>query len=231
MNAMTNPIGGGEFWGVGRYRDTAGAWREIELTDAEFQREVDAAEARLRSWNVQAQDIVLLIGGIAEAAQLAPFQRAARRLEAITVTAEPSEFDARRVAAMLERFTLRALIGLDASVLRGLAQVGDVKAILSRCGALIVRDDAFAAVAELGLAPAALQMLGPAVAVECPERAGAHLDPRAWTLSASGERIEVRPAQGRGLSIAPVIGERPGRIVEGRCGCGSDDPRVILQPR
>jgi hypothetical protein len=227
MNARP-AIETGGFWGVGRYRDTAGAWCEIELTSAEFDREVDAAEVRLRSWNVGRHDIVLLIGGVAEAAQLAPFQRAARRLEAITVTAEATEFDARRVAAILERFTLRVLIGLDASVLRGLAQLGDVKTVLGRCENLIVRDDAYAATAELGLAPAALQMLGPATAMECPQRSGSHLDPRAWTATANGDRIEVRPAANRDLAVEPVVSERPGRILAGPCACGSDDPRVIL---
>lgn len=221
----------GLFWGIGRYRDSAGAWREIGLTDAEFQREVDAAEARLRSWGVGRHDIVLVIAGIAEAAQFAPFQRAARRLGAISVSAEPSEFDARRVAAMLERFPLRVVIGLDASVLRGLAQVGDVRAILDRCENLVVREDAVAALAELGLAPAVLQMIGPAMAVDCPERAGGHVDPRAWTIAAVEDRIEVRPAAGRDLDVEPVLVDRPARLVEGRCGCGSEDPRVILEER
>jgi hypothetical protein len=220
-----------EVWGVGRYRDAAGDWRTVELSAAEFEREVDAAEARLRSWGVGQDDIVLLIAGVAEAAQFAPLQRAARRLQAITVTAEPSEFDALRVAAMLARFTLRALIGLDASVLRGLAQAGEVKAILSRCENLIVRDDAHAAVSELGLSPAAVHVLGATVAIECPQRAGAHLDPDAWVMSPAGDRVAAAPAPARNLAMQPVLSDRPGRVLNGPCGCGCEHPRLVLDPR
>lgn len=216
-------------WGTGCYRDADGLPRSLTLSSEEFDREVEVAARRLRSWGFQPDDIVLVVGGVAEAVQFAPFQRAARLLGGISCTAEPSPFDARRTASFLTQFRLRAVIGLDAGVLDGLAQFGDAAQVLRHCDLLVARTNALARLGHLGLRPLALHVLGPAVAAECPHRTGAHVGADAWSVSAAEGRLMVERAPGRDLPAGLVDTGLPGRVDRTPCGCGSADPRVIVE--
>jgi hypothetical protein len=215
-------------WGMGSYVDDSGTSGWLAVSVAEADREARAAARRLESWGVGPDDVVLVIAGVTEAVQFAPFQRAARAQGGISCTAEPSPFDARRTAAFLEQYELRAVIGLDHAVLDGLSEFGDPTEVLGRCPNLLVRSDAFERVAALGLAPAALHVLGPAVAVECPERAGGHVGVDAWTVGVDARGLWVEPAEGRDLEIGRVYPGRHGSVVREPCGCGSADPRVVV---
>jgi hypothetical protein len=218
-----NPV-----WGIGTFVDGAGRASSIEVTTVEYDREVEVARRRLAALGVGVDDVVLVVAGVVEAVQFGPFQRAARRLGGISCTAEPSPFDAARTASFLDQYDLRAALGLDAAVLDGLEQRGDPAAVLRKCEQLLARVDAVPRLRELGLDPMALHVLGPTVAVECPERAGAHVGSDAWSVAVEDGWLTVAPAAGRSLPVAPIRTALRGTVILDRCGCGSDDPRIVV---
>jgi len=231
MTAHPAPVTGDTVWGVGRYLDAAGRAHLVAYSVDEIEREAGVAAERLESFGFGRDDILLVVAGIAEALQYAPYQRAARALGGTSCTAEPSPFDARRSAAFLEQYHLRAVIGLDAGVLDGLDELGVSAERLGACPVLIVRPDAAERVAAFGFAPALCVELGPALAVECSERAGAHVGAAAWTVGAAGDgQLWIEPARGRGVPVGRVITDLRGRVVTEPCACGSADPRVIIDP-
>jgi hypothetical protein len=216
-------------WGVGRYRHDSEYFGHFCLTEDEFSREAECAAEHLAHWGVGKNDIILIVAGIAEAAQFAPLQRAARLLGGISVTAEPSAFDARRVSALLGQFQINTLIGLDAAVLGGLKVASQGLESLLRCSNLIVRPDAIGDLRSLGFAPACLYIAGPTLAIECPHRMGAHISKLAWTPQIIEGRIVLRPAFGRDTQLPVVTTELIGTVTEQRCACGSDNPRILIQ--
>jgi hypothetical protein len=235
-------------WGIGSYIDFLtdgdaaseghGTTHSLSLTEAEFEREVDVAARRLVSLGFGTDDLVLVIAGVAEAVQFAPFQRAARQLGGISCTAEPSPFDARRTASFLEQYELRSVIGLDAAVLTGLedlagtGDLGDPATVLGQCDHLVARADAVPRLRGLGLDPLTLHVLGPTLAVECPQRSGAHVGRDAWTVSgfrsqASPDELTIAAAPGRDLALGTILTGVRGTVIDEPCPCGSDDPRVV----
>jgi hypothetical protein len=216
----------GQLWGITPFTDSDGSTEFLSWTSEDIDIETDVAARRLLSLGFGTGDTVLIISQLSEAGYFAPFQRAARRLGGISCTAEASPFDAYRTAAYLNQFSLRATIGLDAGVLGGLEKVGDVSAMLRRCPWHVVRPDAAGAVRAAGIDPLALRFAGPAVAMECPSRQGAHLGRNAWRVSRSDEGITLAPVACRDLAMAPVHLADATRIETNLCGCGSDDPRL-----
>jgi hypothetical protein len=215
-------------WGTGRYLDGTGSVRLLSYSVSEMEREAVVAARRLAAWGVGLDDIVLVIAQVQEAAQFAPFQRAARSLGGISCTAEPSPFDAQRTAAFLAQYPLRAVIGLDSAVLDGLEALGDPMALLRRGPPLIARPDAVPRLRAWGLDPAVLVILGPAVAVECPARCGAHVGADAWTVGLTADGLWIAPAPDRKVDLGRVQTAVSGRVLRDRCACGSDDPRVLV---
>ncbi len=68
--------------------------------------------------------------------------------------------------------------------------------------------------------------VGPALALECPERGGAHVNAAEWRVGVRDGQLSVAAGEER-TSLLP---ETPlgiaGRVTTGRCACGSEDPRV-----
>jgi hypothetical protein len=193
-----------------------------------MEREAAVAARRLAAWGVGLDDIVLVIAEVQEAAQFAPFQRAARSLGGISCTAEPSPFDAPRTAAFLAQYPLRAVIGIDGAVLDGLEARGDAVALLRGGPPLMARSDAVPRLRAWGLDPALLVVLGPVAAIECPARSGAHVGADAWIVGLTADRLWIEPAPDRRVDLGRVQTAVRGRVIRERCACGSHDPRVLV---
>jgi hypothetical protein len=219
-----------DLWAVGRYAAADGAIEFMEVSNRDLTHDAEVAARRLLPYGIGQDDISLLLWSLADTAQIEPISLGVKRLGGVFCTADGERFDAPRTAAWLQQLELRAVIGLTPGVLAGLESADThVTALLERCPIHIARVEAVPRLAELGVRASAMVFLGPAVAIECPDRSGAHIDPQSWDCSTRDGEIVITSV-GRALTVEALPTGRAGTIVTGRCACGSDDPRVRLEP-
>ena len=127
------------------------------------------------------------------------------------------------------RLPVTMIFGIDRTVAEGLGD--ELAEVVARVPVIVARPDAAGLLTEAGGAPFIVTRVGPAVAVECPHRSGAHLNGAEWTLSERGGELLLSTAGPRAhqLSQAPV-GLR-GTLSEGACGCGRTGQRVAAPSR
>jgi hypothetical protein len=80
---------------------------------------------------------------------------------------------------------------------------------------------------EAGLSPHTMMFIGPAVAVECRHRVGAHLDGAEWRVDERDGELRITNLARRALRSV----ERPtgvqGHVIADPCACGRTGPRVM----
>ena len=69
-----------------------------------------------------------------------------------------------------------------------------------------------------------ISAVGPALALECPERSGAHVNAAEWRFGERDGQLTVAAGEGRTSPLPETPLGITGRVVTGRCGCGSEDP-------
>ena len=70
--------------------------------------------------------------------------------------------------------------------------------------------------------------IGPAIAVECPHRSGAHVNQAEWTLSERDGELLISTAGPRAHQVTQAPTGVAGTLADGRCRCGRSGQRVIL---
>ncbi len=116
-------------------------------------------------------------------------------LRALRVTygiAEAMGWDHRRTAVFHRELDPHAVIGLSAETLEGLASAADVGEMFRATPVVLARPAAVPVLRGVGVSAALMAAVGPALALECPERGGAHVNAAEW-------RVGVRDGQ---LSVA-----------------------------
>jgi hypothetical protein len=199
---------------------------------AERVRAADFARRRLDALEIGRADPVMVTSMMSEAVQFVPLEDALRERGAVLIPADASAGDAGRVQSLVRMFDVRAVFGLSAATVDGLVARGDVAAFAS-VPWLAARPGAYEALREAGMNPLHWVNLGPSVALECPQRSGAHLDGTAWEAAVSADGVTIRwrgsePLRGPCGEAGWIATGVHGRIVEAPCGCGSDDPRVVI---
>jgi hypothetical protein len=79
-----------------------------------------------------------------------------------------------------------------------------------------------------GVSACLLSPVGPALALECPERSGAHVNGAEWRLGDRDGQLFVAAGERRTSPLPETPLGIAGRVLTSRCGCGSEDPRVLL---
>lgn len=213
-------------FGIGQYT-SRGEHVAFEIGWSEYERDVRWAQRVLTTWGIRKADHVLITMPSFEGPWSSPVVRALRLLGAPYSNAEPHAWDARRSATFLRLLPIRAVMGMSAETAMELLAPDSVE-LLTPVHLIWARPAAVGPLREVGLVPAVFTALGPALALECPQRSGAHLDPDEWrpgvgpdglTISTVGDRAHV-------TTDAPMGVE--GRIEESPCGCGLPGPRVRL---
>jgi hypothetical protein len=219
--------GRGELFGIGRYSDR-GARVDLEIGWPEFDRDVVWATRVLSTWGIEAGDHVLLTVPNFEGPWASPVIRALRDLGTVHSNAEPYGWDARRSSTFLRLMPIRAVIGMSAETAAALLEQ-DAGKLLGGVPLIWARPAAIAPLRAAGLAPAVFAMVGPAVALECPQRAGAHLDPAEWRLDDGPHGATLRTVGDR----AHLAGGVPvaGTIEAARCPCGLPGQRLKVDLR
>jgi hypothetical protein len=212
-------------WGIGRY-DLAGEPVYFEITWDDWRRDTAWARAMLADHGVGPGGGLIIVGGMPESPWFDPFETAARELGAPYSIGEIYTFEAFRTGLYARRLPVSMIFGIDATVAEGLAD--DLAEVVARVPVIVARPDAVAVLATAGAQPFVVTRVGPAIAVECPHRTGAHLNGAEWTLAGRGGELLISTAGPRAHQVSEAALGIRGTLAEGPCPCGRAGQRVTV---
>jgi hypothetical protein len=212
-------------WGVGRY-EVAGQPVYFDVSWDDWQRDVAWARALLADYGVGPGSGLVIVGGMPESPWLDPFETAARELGAPYSIGEIYAFEAFRTGMYARRLPITMIFGIDRTVAEGLGD--ELAAIVARVPVIVARPDAAALLAAAGAQPFTVTRVGPALAVECPHRGGAHLNGAEWTLAERGGELFISTAGPRAHQVREAAVGLRGTLTPGPCGCGRAGQRVTM---
>ena len=221
-------------WGIGRY-DVAGRPVYFEVSWDDWQRDTAWARGMLAGHGVgivkgvgEVGGGLVIVGGMAESPWFDPFETAARELGAPYSIGEIYAFEAFRTGMYARRLPVTMIFGIDRTVAEGLGD--ELAEVVARVPVIVARPDAAGLLAGAGAAPFIVTRLGPAIAVECPHRSGAHVNGAEWTLAQAerGGDLFISTAGPRAHQVSQAATGLRGTLTEGRCGCGRTGQRVSI---
>ena len=212
-------------WGIGRY-DIAGEPVYFEIGWDDWQRDTVWARAVLAEHGVGRGSGLVVVGGMAESPWFDPFETAARELGAPYSIGEIYAFEAFRAGLYIRGLPITMLFGIDRAVAEGL---GDVLAeVMARVPVIVARPGAVSLLTAAGAQPFVVTRVGPAMAVECPHRSGAHLNSAEWSLTERGGELFISTASPRAHRVTEAAVGLSGTLTEGPCACGRTGQRVVI---
>lgn len=231
-------------WGIGRY-DLAGQPVYFEVSWDDWQRDTAWARGMLAGHGVgpvkegpggtgggnppceeEVGGGLVIVGGMAESPWFDPFETAARELGAPYSIGEIYAFEAFRTGMYARRLPVTMIFGIDRTVAEGLG--GELAEVVAQVPVIVARPDAAGLLAGAGAAPFIVTRLGPAIAVECPHRSGAHVNGAEWILRERGGELLISTAGPRAHRVSQAATGLRGTLAEGRCGCGRTGQRVFV---
>ncbi|MET7650073.1 MULTISPECIES: hypothetical protein [unclassified Streptomyces] len=202
--------------------------RDMELTWAELARDTDWVTARLREHGLDGGQRALLTASGFEGFWGHAVIGALRALKVTYGIAEAMGWDHRRTAVFHRELNPHAVIGLSAETLEGLAGAADLGEMFRSTPVVLARPAAVPLLRAVGTSAAQISAVGPALALECPEKCGAHVNAAEWRVGERDGRLFVAAGEGRASLLTETPLGLAGRVVTARCACGSEDPRVLL---
>jgi hypothetical protein len=216
-------------FGIGRY-PSLGRQIEFEIGWPERERDVLWAERVLATWALEPADHVLFTLQNYESPWCNPLIQALRNLGTPYSNAEPYSWDARRSATFLRLLPIKAFIGISDEIVTAVLEQETV-GLLGPLKVLWARPAAIEPLRAVGLDPAAFVFVGPALALECPERSGAHLDPAEWKVGDGPDGLTISTIGDRAHTATEIPFGLPGSIDESPCRCGLPGPRIRIYHR
>jgi hypothetical protein len=213
-------------WAIGQY-DAAGGPAYFEITWDDWERDTAWARAMLADHGVGPRSGLIIVGGMPESPWFDPFETAARELGAPYSIGEIYAFEAFRTGLYARRLPISMIFGIDATVAEGLGD--ELAEVVARVPVIVARPDAVAVLTTAGAQPFVVTRLGPAIAVECPHRTGAHLDGAEWTLAEHGGELLISTAGPRAHQVTEAALGVRGALSEGACPCGRVGQRVAVE--
>ena len=212
-------------WGIGRY-DVAGQAVYFEMSWDDWRRDVAWASAMLADHGIGAGSGLVIVGGMAESPWFDPFEAAARELGAPFSVGEIYAFEAFRTGMYARRLPVTMIFGIDQTVAEGLGD--ELAEVVARVPVVVARPDAAGLLAEAGAAPFVVTRVGPAIAVECPRRSGAHLNSAEWTVAERDGELFVSTAGPCAHQVSPAPAGLRGILAEGPCACRRPSQRIVV---
>jgi len=198
----------------------------FELSWDDWRRDVAWARAMLAGHGVGPDSGLVIVGGMPESPWFDPFETAARELGAPYSIGEIYAFEAFRTGMYARRLPITMIFGIDRTVTEGLGD--ELAEVVARVPVIVARPDAARLLAEAGAQPYIVSRLGPAIAVECPHRCGAHLNGAEWTLAERGGELFISTAGPRAHQVTEAALGLRGTLTEGECACGRTGQRVTV---
>ncbi len=172
----------------------------------------------------------LVISMIEEAVQFVPFELAVIARRMIVTNADASIYEGGRVEAILRRFDVPLVLGVNAAILASLRGAGHdpiklfagrtVWAVPSGYDELKGHDQDFRLLRWMEF--------GPAVGLECIEAAGVHVSSMEWLLDEEDGEIVLTSRLPRCLPADRLHTGVRGTVVRTACACGSRDFRILV---
>jgi hypothetical protein len=212
-------------WGIGSY-DVAGERVYFEISWDDQRRDTAWARAMLAGLGVDSGSGLVIVCGMAESPWFDPFETAARELGAPYSTGEIASFEAFRTGMYASRLPITMILGINQTVAEGLGD--ELAKVVAKVPVIVARPDAAGLLAEAGARPFILTRVGPAIAVECPQRSGAHINDDEWTLTERGGELLISTAGPRAHQVTDAATGLTGSITTGPCTCGRDGQRVTI---
>lgn len=206
----------------------ADGWHDYELTYDQLERNTAWTARQLTAHGLQQGHRALLTFAGVEGPWVRPIADALRQLRVMYGTAEAAGWDHSRARYLNRQLAPRAVIGLSLQTAEALAEQGPLGELFARTALVLARPDAVSLLRSAGVDAAALDLVGPALGIECQERAGVHVDAGAWVLAERDGQPVISGAPG-GPAVDPVPLPVTARVVMDICGCGSTDPRLVRE--
>lgn len=214
-----------QLWGIGRYHVDRTPI-DFPITWEDHVRDTAWAQRLLADHGVQSGSGVIFVAGYAESPWFDPFETAARQIGAPYSLCEVYPFDAFRVGLYASRLPIDLIFGITTTVVEGLG--AQLAQLIGQAPTVIARPDAVGPLRQAGLAPLTVARVGPALAVECPGRSGAHVNGAEWSVREAGGELRLSTVGPRAYQIEDQPLGVFGEVATDRCGCGRTGPRVIF---
>jgi hypothetical protein len=214
-------------WGIGRYYvgDTAA---DFSMSWEDRERDTDWAVEIMRDHGIEHGSGVVVVAAMPESPWFDPFETAARRLRAPYSLAEVQPFEAFRTGLYAKWVPTRMIFGIPRVVVEHLGGTEAVAEQLGPVPVVIARPDAFEPLRAAGIDPYVVTRIGPALAVECPSRAGAHVNSSEWAVTAVDGELHISTVGPRMYQVTDLaLGIRGDLAVE-PCACGRTDVRITI---
>ncbi len=213
---------------VGRYQ-AAGSNRFLPLSMQEVERGRDHMQRILSSFDFEMGSYVVLISLLDEVAQYLPLERAVTNNNLVVCSVDNSPNDAGRLESILRRFDVKAIVGVSAVIIDGLEALGFSAEKLLAGKVVWARADAYDRLCDCPEITLRRWLeVGPSVAAECCEGAGAHVDRIEWAVEEVNGEIFLSSRKRRALEFERHPCGVKGKVVLTPCKCGNPDPRVVL---
>jgi hypothetical protein len=217
-----------QLWGVGWY-DVNGQPSYFDVSWEDWRRDTSWIRTLLAEHGINAVQGkeaggLVIVSGLPESPWFDPAETAVRELGAPYSVGEIHAFEAFRTALYVRRLSITAIFGINMVVAEGLGD--DLVEVVAQVPVIFARPDAAAMVAAAGGQPYIVARVGPALAIECPQRSGAHVNNAEWSLAERNGELLVTTAGPRAARLSDAATGVRGTIETGRCACGREGQRV-----
>ncbi len=214
-------------YGVGRFYDGEGE-QFLPFSYAEMQRQVWFYCAVLAGFQLLPRKTALVVSNFSDGALSLPLESALEAATLIPTYAEATSFDAVRVEALIRRFDMTAVFGINENCLAGLESLGFLPEALFSGRVVWARGEAvYQQLVQYNTFTTRRWMeLGPVHAMECQYGGGLHYDPLEWRIESDQGELVVSSRQGRCKSFDELATGIMAHIDPSPCACGNASPRV-----
>lgn len=214
---------------VGSYNDAEGKRQLLPYSMIEVDRSRKAVVRILNTFHFRTGGNILLTALFTDTAHLTAVERAIMSYGMVAANADSSLFDAKRVESIARRFNLVGAIAITADTLDGLAGLGHDVATLFAGIPVWARPGAYERLRAIpGLKVFRIAEVGPALAMECSQAAGAHIDRFEWDVQEDNGEVVLTSRLDRSIGFEHYRTGIKAKVVHSACKCGNADPRIIF---
>lgn len=214
-------------WGIGRY-SVGGRHVDFPISWEDWERDTAWVRSLLVEHGLASGSGIVVVSGMPESPWFDPVETAARQIGSPFSIGEVLAFEAFRTGLYALRLPIGMIFGMNLAVADGLGD--ELADVLAKVPTVFTRPSAKPVVEAAGGHPFLVTRIGPALAVECPQRGGAHVNAAEWIVSEAGGQLQIGAAGPRAFETEEAETGAGGSVDRSPCACGRADPRVTVDP-